>query len=155
MLVSLLENICQAVLLGGAESVQAAQMRTAEHQGLKRPHRPKRHQRHKFVVLADDALALLEFDLEGVTEQAGVMQLVIGALVGQLRGRLVGNMFGGPDLAVGMGIAGPHHGAAILEYLHVTNLRPRTSSMNSAVQASTTRTMSATSMPARVRLWSG
>ncbi len=113
------------MLLGGAEFFQAAQMRAAEHQRLKGPHRPKRHQRHKFVVLANDALTLLEFDLEGVTEQAGVMQPVIGALVGQLRSRLVGNMFGGPDLAVGVRIAGPHHGAAILEYLHVTNLRPR------------------------------
>ena len=56
---------------------------------------------------------------------------------------------------MGMGIARAHHGAAIFEDLHMTDFRARPKSVNSAVQASTTRTMSATSMPARVRLWSG
>ena len=37
-------------------------------------------------------------------------------------GGLVGDVLGGPDLAVRMGIAGAHHGAAVLEDLDVIKL---------------------------------
>ena len=46
-------------------------------------------------------------------------------LRGRFRRRLVGNMLGGPDLAVGMRIAGAHHGAAVLEDLHVLDIGSR------------------------------
>ena len=44
-------------------------------------------------------------------------------LRGQLAQRLVRDVLGGPDLAVGMGIAGAHHGAAVLEDLHMVDIR--------------------------------
>ncbi len=47
----------------------------------------------------------------------------IRALIRHFGCGFVGNVFGGPDLAVGMGIAGAHHGPAVLEDLHVTNFR--------------------------------
>src|ERR1700736_5367711 len=78
----LLEDVRQATLLGGLEFQEAAEVSAGEHQGLEGPDCPEGHQGDKFFVLANDALVLLELDFQGVTEQAGVMQAAIGALVG-------------------------------------------------------------------------
>ncbi len=51
--------------------------------------------------------------------------VVFGEVVelgGELEGGLVGDVLGGPDLAVGMGVAGAHHGAAVLEDLDVLDV---------------------------------
>ena len=45
--------------------------------------------------------------------------VVIGLLGGEFAERFVGDMFGGPDLAVGVRVGGSHHGAAVLEDLDV------------------------------------
>ncbi len=122
----LLQDVRQAALLGGLEFQEAAQVSAGEHQGLERPDCPEGHQDDKFFVLADDALVLLQLDFQGVTEQAGVVQAAIRALIGHFGRGFVGNVFCGPDLAVGMGIAGAHHGPAVLEDLHMTNFRAAT-----------------------------
>ena len=66
-------------------------------------------------------------ELEG--EVGGEQTLVVLGEIGELRGEfecgLVGDVLGGPDLAVGMGIAGAHHGAAVLEDLDVLDLGAR------------------------------
>ena len=48
-----------------------------------------------------------------------VVQLMLGFAC-----RLVRDVLGGPDLAVRMGIAGAHHGAAIFEDLYIADIRP-------------------------------
>ena len=98
-------------------------MGAAQHQRFERPDRPKRNERDKFLVLTNNALALLDLEFKDVTKQAGVVQPAISTLVGYLGHRLIGDMFGGPYLTVRMGIAGPHHGAAVFKDLDVTNLR--------------------------------
>lgn len=50
-----------------------------------------------------------------------VLGLVGAEGFGFLRG-LVGDVFGGPDLAVGVGVAGSHHGSAIFEDLDVAQV---------------------------------
>src|SRR5580692_2855624 len=62
----LLQNIRQPMLLRWAECIHAPQVCAAEQQGLERPDRPKRYQHDEFLVLAHDALLLLQFDLERV-----------------------------------------------------------------------------------------
>src|SRR5713226_9354372 len=69
----LLEDVREAALLGGLEFQQAAEVSAREHQGLKGPHGPEGHQDDKFLVLANDALLLLQLHFQGVTEQAGIM----------------------------------------------------------------------------------
>src|SRR4029079_7515201 len=51
------------------------------------------------------------------------MSLQVISLAGQLLSRDLRKRVGGPDLAVGVRIAGPHDGAAIFEDLHVVDLR--------------------------------
>ena len=51
------------------------------------------------------------------------MFVQIGALPGQLPGRLVGDPFVGPDLSVRVRVAGAHHRAAVLEDLDVADPR--------------------------------
>ena len=67
-------------------------------------------------------VALSEFEGEVGGEQLLVVLGVIGELGGELDGGLVGDVFGGPDLAVGMGVAGAHHGAAVFEDLDVLDV---------------------------------
>src|SRR5580704_17572362 len=119
----LLEDVRQAALLGGIEFQEAAQVSAGEHQSLERPHCPERHQDDEFFVLANDALILLQLDFQGATKQAGVLLAEIRALIRYFGGGFVGNVFGRPDLAVGMGISGAHHGPAVLEDLHMMNFR--------------------------------
>jgi hypothetical protein len=56
-----------------------------------------------------------------VAEQAGVVLIVPGGEMVEFAAGLVGEEFGGPNLAVGMGIAGAHHGSAILKDLDVAD----------------------------------
>src|SRR5439155_9690055 len=61
---------------------------------------------------------------EAVAEQVDATRLEVAALAGQAargQGRQVG---GGPDLAVGVRVAGPHHLALVLEDLHVDDVFP-------------------------------
>src|SRR5882757_3170500 len=69
----LLEDVREATLLRGLEFEQAAEVSAGENQGLERPHGPEGHQNDKFLVLANDALLLLQLDFQGVTEQAGIV----------------------------------------------------------------------------------
>jgi hypothetical protein len=71
------------------------------------------------VILEDDALASGLLSLEVVAEEAVAGAGEVVALGDGLGGGLVGNEISGPDLAVGVGVAGSHHGAAVLENLNV------------------------------------
>ena len=62
-----------------------------------------------------------QFGGEVIAEQAGAVLLLVGLLRGEFEEGLVGDVLGGPDLAMGVGIGGAHHGAAVLEDLHVVD----------------------------------
>lgn len=72
------------------------------------------------VVVPDDALALLQLELDVVLQE--VASAVGGAVLchlPKLLARLLGEGGGGPDLAVGVGVRAAHGGALVLEDLHV------------------------------------
>ena len=118
----LLEDVGERGLLAVSEFGQRADVALRQDEGFKGPDGPPRDNDEEVVVLANDADLFFRFDLEVVAEQAGVF---LGELCLErfgLLGGLVGDVLGGPDLAVGMGIAGAHHGAAVLEDLHVVEL---------------------------------
>ena len=69
---------------------------------------------------------------------------------------LVGDVFGGPDLAVRVWVAGAHHRAAILEDLDVLDLGHGAEFCGLLEPTPRRRVrMSASSMLARVRSWRG
>jgi len=98
-------------------------MAAADQQYLKGPDRPPGDQSHEVLILEDDAgrFVFLRglFGSQVVAQQAMAGAGEMLALGRDLGDRLVGNKAAGPDLAVGMRIAGAHHRAAVLEDLHV------------------------------------
>ena len=75
-------------------------------------------------VPVHDAVAGRFFEAEIVAEQAGAAVFGPLELGGLLLGDFVGDGVVGPDLAVRMGVAGAHHGAAVFEDLDVVDERP-------------------------------
>ena len=109
--------------LGGGEGGEVAEVAAGKDEGLEGPGGPVGDEGDEEVVLDDDAgVGLREFGGEVVAEQAGVVLLVVRLLRGELAEGLVGDVFGGPDLAVGVRVAGAHHGAAVLEDLDVVDV---------------------------------
>ena len=93
-----------------------------EEEEFEGPDGPEGDERDPGFVLGDDAVALRELEGQVGGEELLVVLGVVGELGGEFEGGLVGDVFGGPDLAVGMGVAGAHHGAAVLEDLDVVDL---------------------------------
>src|SRR5579859_71619 len=60
----LLEDVRQAALLGRFEVQEAAEVSAGQDQGFEGPHCPEGHQDGKFLVLANDALLLLQLDFQ-------------------------------------------------------------------------------------------
>src|SRR5271168_4768987 len=100
-------------------------MPPAEHQGLKRPDRPERYQRHNRRTFKYDALPALELQIEVAAQQARPAARAEFFLSLLLARRQIGQFRGGPDLAMRMRIAGAHQLAAVFEYLDVPNARFR------------------------------
>src|SRR5205823_8699055 len=81
----------------------------------------ERHDRYEQIVSADHTLSTIGFLGYIIAEQATVPAGAVRTQRLALARRLIRNVFGGPDLAVRVRIAGAHHLAAVLEYLHVTH----------------------------------
>jgi len=96
-----------------------SQVPAAAKQHLKWPYRPEGHNRDKRVVTENDSLLFCLFECDVVAEQTGMVAVAVAILQGEFAGRRFGDSAGRPDLAMGMGIAGAHHFAAILENLHM------------------------------------
>src|SRR6266436_592006 len=97
-------------------------MAAAANQHFEWPHRPEGHQGKEAFVLANEADLLSLFDIDVVTQQAGVMVAEVVGLAEQFFPWNLRNRTGGPNLAVGMRIACAHHDAAVLENLYVLDL---------------------------------
>ena len=95
-------------------------MAARKHESFERPHRSERYEYHEVVVLADDAFAFPAFNRQVTTQQALVPRPVALLLV-QFSHRFVGQTLIGPDLPMGMRIAGTDHRAAILEDQHMVD----------------------------------
>ena len=127
-MVTALRMAARAVRSARGEVGEAAEVAAGQDEGFKGPGGPVGDEGDEEVVLDDDAdsasrcgIAEGEFGGDVVAEQAGVVLVVVGLLGGELAEGLVGDVFGGPDLAVGMGVGGAHHGAAVLEDLDVVD----------------------------------
>ena len=118
-----LQNRRETAALCRREVGEATQVAARQHQRLKGPRRPERDDRDKMVVLGHHALRLRQLGRRIVAEQATVVFLPVLLLRGQLAQRLVRDVLCGPYLAVGMGIAGAHHCPAVLEDLHMVDIR--------------------------------
>src|SRR3954469_12597586 len=98
-------------------------MTAAANHDLEGPNCPERNYGDEAVVHPDYSSFLLDFQRRVVTEQALVVLFKITSLEGQLFFWNVRNGARGPNLAVGMRVAGTHHGAAIFEDLNMVDLR--------------------------------
>ena len=107
----------------GGELGQGAAVGGGQHECLKWPHGPERHHRDEVVVGLDHADPVRALGGQVVAEQAASVLGPVGALPGQLPGRLVRDALVGPDLPVRVRVAGAHHRAAVLEDLHVAHPR--------------------------------
>ncbi len=114
-----LEDGGEAVALGCGEGFDARHVLYGKDEEFEGPDGPEGYECDPGVVFSDDAIALGAFELEIGGEELLVVGGAIVELGGEFEGGLVGDVLGGPDLAVGMGVAGAHHGTAVFEDLHV------------------------------------
>jgi hypothetical protein len=117
-----LEDGGEGTTFGGGEVGEAAEMATGKDEGLERPGGPVGDDRDEEIVLDDDAsFRVRKFGGDVIAEKAGVVLVVIGLLGGKFAERLVGDVLGGPDLAVWVRVGGSHHGTAVFEDLDVVD----------------------------------
>src|SRR5690242_10262772 len=81
----------------------------ADQQDLERPHRPKRNYGGKAFVFPDQAWAA-GLRPEIVAQKAGAPLAAVLGLGPMLLLHFVGNPLAGPDLAMGVRVAGAHEG---------------------------------------------
>src|SRR5438045_3746620 len=94
-------------------------MSPADNDDLEGPDRPIRHKNDELLIGKDNPFFTFQFKIEVITEKAAPLLLTVFLLYPQLLRRFIGDTCAGPDLTMRMGIAGSHHGAAVLEYLNV------------------------------------
>src|SRR5579864_1583763 len=102
--------------------MHAPEVAAAADQNLEQPDCPERDHRHKAVVPANYSPLLPLFKRNVVTKKATGVRLQVGTLRFQFLGWSFRNRIGRPNLAVGMRITGPYHGAAVFEYLYVVDV---------------------------------
>ncbi len=120
-----LQQLGQALLLGGLQFIERGNRPLRKHEQLERPLRPERHQRDPVIVRGDDTLSGLQFRLRVVDEQRPAMSRLVLPLTLQLVLDFIRHDAGRPDLPVRMRIARAHHLAAILEDQHVSEVATR------------------------------
>src|SRR6516164_6649290 len=94
--------------------------------GLEGPHRPIGNQRQKVAVLHHVSGAHILLQRKVIAKQTGAVGVAVGTLRLLLGLWDIRNACGRPDLAMGVRIAGTHHGTAIFENLDVLNVVKRT-----------------------------
>src|SRR5580704_8321128 len=94
-------------------------MACAEDESLKWPDRPERNEGHEISIFKDDADFFLALQFKVVAQEAVTMALEEFLLVPFFALGKIWNRRVGPDLAMGMRIAGTHQKAAILKNLDV------------------------------------
>src|SRR5712691_4270555 len=119
----LLEDIAEQIPLLLDEFVHGPQVTAAQYQDLKRPYRPKGHERSERLVLTHDPFRGIAFQRQVFAQHAAFVHLTV-LLHGLLLAKgLVGQVGIGPDLAMRMRITGAHHRSAILKDLYVVDPR--------------------------------
>ena len=118
----LLEDGGEAFALRVGESFYAGSILFGEQEKFKGPDSPEGNEGGPGVVFSDDALPVCELQSEVGGEELLLVFGEIGELSSELDGGFIGDVLGGPDLAVGMGVAGAHHGAAVFEDLDVRDV---------------------------------
>jgi len=103
------------------EIQQGAQRPARQDQGFERPQRPERHQGHPVVIVQHHPVAAPQFLLQVVLQQRATVAAQVLALPDQFPRGLVGDVLGGPDLAVRVRIGAAHHSPFILKHLHIMN----------------------------------
>lgn len=123
----LLQDVRQRPPLLSRERGRGSDGPAADYQGLERPHRPEGHQGHEVLVLADEPRSIfLHLQNQVVAEQCVACLIVISKLHFLLSCDFGRQVLGGPDLPMRVGVAGAHHGPAVLEDLNVIDERERT-----------------------------
>jgi hypothetical protein len=118
----LLEDGGEAFALSIGEGFDASDGMLGEEDEFEGPDSPEGNEGCPGIVFGDDALLLGELEGEVGGEELLTVRGVIGELGRKFESGLVGDVLGGPDLPVGMGIAGTHHGASIFEDLDVLDV---------------------------------
>ena len=97
-------------------------MPSRQNHHLKRPDRPERNHGDKARIGLHHALGRFFFEGEVVAQKDRLLFREVHLLAGEFCNNLIGDRPAGPDLTMRMGIAGPHHRAAVLEDLHVVDV---------------------------------
>jgi hypothetical protein len=118
----LLEDGGETGLLRGGEGLEGRDAGAGEDDGFEGPDGPEGDDGDPGGVFSHDAGLLLQLEGEVIGEEWGGVGGEVVLLGGELEGWLVGDVLGGPDLAVGVRVGGAHHGAAVFEDLHVTDI---------------------------------
>src|ERR1700746_3427926 len=94
------QYVRQSVPLGVRKFVHAAKMPLTDHDRLKRPHSPKRHEGGECFVLANEALRLLFLYLPVLAQQTRAVSPLVGQQRCLFLGEFVRHSGIGPYLAV-------------------------------------------------------
>src|SRR6266550_923734 len=114
-----LESVRQRIFLIVRKFCERTNVRTRDYQGFKRPDCPEGYQNGEVLIFEDDPFVALPFEGQIVAEQARMLRRLVLLLRQLFLGGFIGQAGTGPDLTVRMGIAGAHHGPAILKDLNV------------------------------------
>src|SRR5271165_336262 len=117
-----LQHRGQRASLFRGELCHISEMASAAYQSLEGPYCPEGHQRNEAFVGVRQAHLLSFLQCNIVTQKAAAVGFLISMLRNQLFFWRFWNRCRRPNLAVGVGIAGAHHGAAILENLYVSDI---------------------------------
>jgi hypothetical protein len=90
---------------------------------FKWPDGPERNESDKTVVLQNNPLLPPELETEVLAEKTASPLFTVQLHLAGLLERLLRDRAFGPDLAVRMGVAAPHHLSLVLENLHVPDVR--------------------------------
>jgi len=116
-----LEDGGESIARGLGEVPEVCDRVAREQEELKGPDGPERDEGNPMAVRGDNAFALDQLEGKVVREEGAAVLIEVTGLRSALCCGLVGDVFGGPDLAVRVGIARAHHGSPILEYLDIAD----------------------------------
>ena len=116
-----LEDVGEGVAFVTGELGEQTEVAAGEDHGFEGPDGPPGNEGGEVAVFDDDSIAGGALGGEIAAEQAGAFFGEVGLLGFGFQGWFVGDVAGGPDLAVGVGVAGAHHGSAIFEDLDVVD----------------------------------
>src|SRR5271165_907756 len=149
------KNIREQIAFAIGQLIHRGKVSPAQQQNFKRPDRPVRNQRHKSLVLTNEAFTALQFQRNIIAEQARMLFRVIGRQRSHFPLRKIWQRSIRPNLTMGSGLLAPIMAPRFSKICTCWTQSRAASEENCSVQTSTTSRNSTSDMRGIVRSWRG